>query len=93
MAREGTEDNDICHRVTADAVTAVDPAHHFTGGKSAAITCGCVQHAVSVLMVTPPMVWCTPGRSNGVERAFIDRRTQRGGTAKVIIMLFFNKPL
>ena len=35
MAREGTEDDDIRHRVTADTVAAVDPAHHFTGGVGA----------------------------------------------------------
>ena len=28
---------------------------------------------------------------NGVERPFIDRRAQRGGTTKIVIMLFFNE--
>lgn len=38
MAREGPEDNDIGHRVAADAVTAVNAAHHFARGKAPAIT-------------------------------------------------------
>jgi hypothetical protein len=62
MSGKRTKNNDICHRVTADTVTAVDPADHFTRGKRPGSTLWLLSSTqVSVLMVTPPMVWCTPG--------------------------------
>lgn len=62
MSCKGTKNDDICHCVTADTVAAVDPADHFTGRKRTGSTLWLLSSTqVSVLMVTPPMVWCTPG--------------------------------
>lgn len=95
MAREGTEDNDIRHRVTADTVAAVDPAHHFTGGVGAANRLlRHIQHfAIGINGHAAHGVVHPGGDANSVERAFVNRRAQRGGPAKLFIMLFFHAPL
>ena len=71
MAREGTEDNDIRHRITADTVAAVDPAHHFTGGVGAANRLlRHIQHfAIGINGHAAHGVVHAGGDANGVERA------------------------
>lgn len=93
MSCKRTKNNDICHRVTADTVTAVDPADHFTGRKRPwQHVVVAVQHAgFGVDGYAAHGVMHARRNLNGIERPFVDGRTQRGGTAKIIVMLFFNK--
>lgn len=94
MAREGTEDDDIRHRVTADTVAAVDPAHHFTGGVGAANRLlRHIQHFAIGINGHAAHGVVHPGcDANGVERASLIG-AQRGGPAKLFIMLFFHRPV
>lgn len=93
MSCKRTKNNDICHRITADAVTAVDAPDNLTRSKrSRQYVVVAVQHAGIGIdghaahgVVNP---WCN---LNGVERPFVDWRTQRGGTSKVVIVLFLHK--
>ncbi len=93
MSGKRTKNNDVCHCVTADAVATVDTTDHFTGGKRP------WQHVVVIIQHAgfgvdghaTHSVMNARRNLNGVERPFVDRRTQRGGTAKVIIVLFFHK--
>lgn len=73
MAREGTEDDDIRDRVTADAVTAMDTANHFTRGVGAANRLLChIQHfAIGINGHAAHSVVYPWGNTNGVERAFV----------------------
>ena len=93
MSGKGTKNNDVCHRVTTDTVTAVDPADHFTRSKCPwQHVVVAVQHAgFSVDGHTAHGVVHARRNLNGVERPFIDWRTQRGGTAKIIVVLFLDK--
>lgn len=95
MAREGTEDNDIGHCVTADAVTAVDAANHFTCGKSARnrLLTGVQYRGFRIDGHATHRVVNPRGDANRMVRAFINRRAQRGSAAKIIVMLFFNKAI
>lgn len=93
MSCKSTKNDDICHCVTADTVAAVDPTDHFTGRKRT------WQHVVVAVQYAGFGVDGHAAHGvvharcnlNGVEWPFIDWRTQRGGTSKVVIVLFFNE--
>ncbi len=93
MSGKGTKNNDICHRVTADTVAAMDPADHFARSKCPRQhVVVAVQHAgFGVDGHTAHGVVYARRNLNGVERPFVDGRTQRGGATKIIVVLFFNK--
>ena len=95
MSGKRTKNNDICHRVTPDAVTTVDATDHFTGRKCP------WQHVVVAVQYagfgvnghTAHGVVHARRNLNGIEWPFVDWCTQRGRTAKIVIVLFFNKPV
>lgn len=93
MSCKGTKNNDIRHRVTADTVAAVDPPDHFTRRKrTRQYVVVAVQHAgFGVDGHAAHGVVHAWRNLNSVERPFVDGRTQRGGTTKIVIVLFFNE--
>lgn len=95
MSRQRTEDDDIGNRVTADTVTAVDTANHFTRCIRARndLMRGIQHFRFSVDGHAAHGVVYTWRNLNGVERAFVNRSTQRGGTTEIFIVLFFHKAI
>ena len=93
MSGKRTKNNDICHRITTDAVTAVDTPDNLTRSKrSRQYVVVAVQHAgFCIDGHTAHGVVHARRNLNGIERPFVDRRTQRGGAAKISFKLFLHK--
>ena len=93
--RHGAENDDIGDRITADTVTAMQTTSHFACSKHTRnnVTVHIQHFSISVDGDTTHGVMHTGCDTDRVERAFMNRVTQRRGAAKVCIMLFFNEDI
>ena len=93
--RHGAENDDIGDRITADTVTTMQTTSYFTGRKHTRnhVTVYIQHFSISVNGDTTHSMMHARRNTDRVERAFMNRVTQRRGAAKVFIMLFFNEEI